>query len=91
MHFGVTGDFEVGALGGLVEELLNAVPVAGECATVEVLFEGGYLLWGEGGLLGDGGGVVGVGGNNEEEEDEAGWGHVGWEVGFYYMKWDSTI
>jgi hypothetical protein len=92
LYFGVTGDFEVGALGGLVEELLNAVPVAGECAAVEVLFEGGYLLWGEGGLLGDGGGVVAVGGDYEvEEEEQVGWGHVGWEVGVGYIKWGLTL
>jgi hypothetical protein len=76
LDFGVTGDFEVGAFGGLVEELLNALPVAGECAAVEVLFEGGYLLWGEGDLLGDGGGVVAVGGNNEKKEEKVGWVHV---------------
>jgi hypothetical protein len=78
LDFGVAGDLEVGAFGGLVEELLNALPVAGECAAVEVLFEGGYLLWGEGDLLGDGGGVVAVGGDYEEEEEEVGWGHAIW-------------
>lgn len=76
MDFGVTGDFEVGAFGGLVEELLNALPLAGECAAVEVLLEGGYLLRIEGDLLGDGGGVIAVGGNYEGEEEEVVWVHV---------------